>query len=249
MRDGDAALPLLYTKYAEWWPLLSSPEEYAEEAKAYAGILLSRCRNQPKSLLELGAGGGHNAVHMKTTFEITLVDLSADMLNMSRKLNPECAHVQGDMRTVDLSREFDAVFIHDAISHMVSKSDLRQSVETAYRHCRAGGAALFCPDHTSESFKSAAATGGSDSGSRGLRYLEWAVPDPSGASSYSVYLVYLFRNGSRVVQSELDCLRCGLFSRNEWLAILSEAGFRPEIVRYPDGVRVAGNPIMFVGVK
>ena len=32
---------------------------------------------------------------------------------MSRSINPECEHVQGDMRTLRLGREFDAVFVHD----------------------------------------------------------------------------------------------------------------------------------------
>ncbi len=249
MSDSDSTLPLLYTKYADWWPLLSSPEEYAEEAKVYTQILLSHCSNKPRTLLELGSGGGHNAVHMKSTFNITMVDISNDMLNMSRKLNPECMHIQGDMRTVDLNTQFDAVFIHDAISHMVSKDDLRSSIETAYRHCRAGGAALFCPDHTRENFESTTGTGGTDSGNRGLRYLEWTLPRDSTRSSYSVYMIYLFRNNNEVFQGELDCLHCGLFSQTEWLAILSDVGFRPEMVPYPGNMVEAGNPNMFVGVK
>jgi hypothetical protein len=40
---------------------------------------------------------------------MTLVDLSEEMLVVSRQLNPECQHHQGDMRTVRLGRTFDAV--------------------------------------------------------------------------------------------------------------------------------------------
>ena len=29
--------PRLYRELAEWWPLLSAPEEYAEEAEDYRG--------------------------------------------------------------------------------------------------------------------------------------------------------------------------------------------------------------------
>jgi len=35
---------------------------------------------------------------------MTLTDLSPQMLTMSRELNPECAHVQGDIRTLRLGR-------------------------------------------------------------------------------------------------------------------------------------------------
>jgi trans-aconitate methyltransferase len=46
---------------------------------------------------------------------LTPVDLSTEMLAISRTLNPECEHIAGDMRTSRLERRFDAVFIHDAI--------------------------------------------------------------------------------------------------------------------------------------
>src|SRR5947199_313515 len=75
-------------------------------------------------VLELGSGGGHNAVHLKARFTMTLVDLSAGMLDMSRRLNPECEHHQGDMRTVRLGRTFDAVFVHDAVDYMLTEDDL-----------------------------------------------------------------------------------------------------------------------------
>ncbi|MEA2702730.1 MAG: hypothetical protein QOD63_675, partial [Actinomycetota bacterium] len=68
-------------------------------------------------MLELGSGGGHNAVHLVADFAMTLVDLSDQMLDVSRRLNPGCEHVVGDMRTVRLGRSFDAVFVHDAVDY------------------------------------------------------------------------------------------------------------------------------------
>lgn len=40
------------------------------------------------------------------------------MLMQAKQLNPECAFVQGDMRTRRLGRAFDAVLLDDAISHL-----------------------------------------------------------------------------------------------------------------------------------
>ena len=57
-------------------------------------------------MLELGSGGGNNAFHLKSKFEMTLVDLSPQMLAVSRTLNPECEHREGDMRTVNLGTHF-----------------------------------------------------------------------------------------------------------------------------------------------
>src|SRR5260370_768990 len=85
----------------------------------------------PLTVLELGSGGGNSAFHLKAHFAMTLVDLSPRMLLVSRKLNPECEHIRGDIRTLRLGRTFDAVFVHDAICHMTTEPDLRAVLQTA----------------------------------------------------------------------------------------------------------------------
>ena len=146
------AQPLMYSDIARWWPLLSPPEEYEEEATFYVEALRDAAQIPIERVLELGSGGGNNASFMKSHFSMTLVDLSPEMLTVSEDLNPECEHIEGDMRNVRLDREFDAVFIHDAIVYMASKEDLAAAVETAFVHTRPGGVALFCPDHTKDNF-------------------------------------------------------------------------------------------------
>jgi hypothetical protein len=44
-------------------------------------------------------------------------------------------------------RTFDAVFAHDAVSYVIAEDDLHAAFATAFVHPRAGGAALFEPDH------------------------------------------------------------------------------------------------------
>src|SRR5688572_11271148 len=97
-----------YGDLAEWWPLISPAGEYLEEA-GFVASLLQRAGLPGREVLELGSGGGHNAMHLKESFAMTLVDLSAEMLEVSRRLNPDCHHYQGDMRTIRLGRTFDAV--------------------------------------------------------------------------------------------------------------------------------------------
>ena len=68
------------------------------------------------------------------------------MLALSRKLNPGVEHHLGDMRTVRIPGEFDAVLAHDAISYMLSEDDLRAVLATARVHLRPGGVFLAAPD-------------------------------------------------------------------------------------------------------
>ena len=169
---------------------------------------------------------------------MTLVDLSAEMLAVSRALNPECRHVRGDMRTVRLGHAFDAVFIHDAIDYMVSEGDLQAALETAYAHCRPGGVALLVPDHVREDFKPSVHHGGHDGGGQGLRYLEWSFdPDPAD-TQYTVDYSYLLRERDGATRLEHDRHVLGLFPQETWLGLLRDVGFQPEVVLDPYQRRV-----------
>ena len=219
--DGDA----IYGELADWWPLFSSPSHYLEEAHAYRALLLDACDATPRTLLELGSGGGGNACHLKLDFALTLVDRAPGMLEVSRALNPECEHVLGDMRDVRLGRTFDAVFVHDAVSYMTSLDDLAAAVRTAFAHCRPGGVALFAPDALRETFRETTNCGGSEDGERALRYLQWLWdPDPDD-DTYVADWACLLRKGSGVPRVVHERHVFGLFARAEWLRVLREAGF------------------------
>ena len=242
-------LPKLYDQLSSWWALLSPPSDYADEAEFYARELIAAASEPAHTLLELGSGGGNNASYMKKHFHMTLVDLSPGMLSVSRNLNPECEHIQGDMRTVRLGRQFDRVFIHDAIVYMTTISDLRKAIETAFLHCRPGGAALFAPDHVRETFRPYTDHGGCDGEDRGLRYLEWTWdPDPTD-STYLVDFAYLLRDRDGDMRVEHDRHLEGLFGRNEWLQLLTEAGFQPRNMPLAIPDVEPGTYEVFLGVK
>jgi SAM-dependent methyltransferase len=221
----------LYDELAQWWPLFSAPEDYAEEAAYFARVLSEACDRPPRTVLELGSGGGNNALYLKSRFEMTLVDLSRQMLAVSRALNPECEHREADMRTVNLGRTFDAVFIHDAISYMRSEGDLRAAMSSAYQHCRAGGVALFVPDCVRETFVAETRHGGHDGNDgRGLRYLMWTVdPDPTDAT-YRTDFAILLRDHNGDTRVVHDSHVEGIFPRAEWMRLLRQAGFEANIV-------------------
>ena len=215
----------LYRDLAEWWPLISPREEYEQEA-AFAAGLLKLADGPAREVLELGSGGGNNASHLKSRFTLTLVDLSDDMLAVSRRLNPDCEHVQGDMRDVRLGRTFDAVFVHDAVSYMLTEADLAKAVETAFVHCRPGGVAVFVPYDVAETFEPQTGCGGGDgSDGRAARFLEWTWdPDP-GDTWMRADFVYMLRERDDQVQIVHESHRLCLFGRNTWLRLLAEAGF------------------------
>lgn len=217
----------LYAELAEWWPLISPVTEYAEEA-AYLAQVLGAAAAVPE-VLDLGSGGGHVATHLKGLVKLTLVDLSPGMLAVSRRLNPECVHIQGDMRTIRLGRMFDAVLVHDAVDYVTCEAGLRQVIATAFAHCRPGGIAVFVPDYISDTFHAGSGGGGScdEAGRQGSFRERRSDPDPADDWVQADY-EFVLRDADGTVQVVRETHRLGAFSRDTWLRALADAGFDPE---------------------
>lgn len=219
----------IYGDLAEhWYPLLDPREDHAHEAKQYAAWFASK---PPKrgSLLELGSGAGNAAWFLKRDYDVTLCDLSESMLSISRRANPECEHVLGDMRTVRLGRTFDGVFIHDALSYLTTRDDLRAALQTAFEHVKPGGKALFAPDEFREDFYESCELHEAECEGRALRCIEWFWdPDPTDDTCVGDYVFALRENGeTRVVH---DRHVVGIFPRQLWLDTLRDVGFEVTIL-------------------
>ena len=172
------------------------------------------------------------------------------MLAVSQKLNPECEHIQGDMRTVRLDRQFDAVFIHDAIAYMTTESDLRAAIATAFAHCRPGGIALIVPDETRDFWQPYTSHGGHDKGELSLRYLEWHFdPDPADTQITGVY-AFILRETKKPLRHVVDQHEFGLFPRSTWLQAIADAGFEPRAADYRHSEFDPDDPYeMFMGLR
>ena len=241
--------PKLYSELASWFHLLTAPSEYVEDAEFYLEVLRDECRGPLRTLLELGSGGGNVASHMKRTLDLTLVDLSPEMLEVSRSINPGVEHVQGDMRSVRLDRLYDSVLIQDAISYITTERELERTLTTAFEHLRPGGAAIFAPDHIRETFEPTTDCGGHDGAGRGMRYIEWLWdPDPTD-TTYTQDFAFLLRDEDGLLQVEHDRHVMGLFTRDRWLAILGEVGFRARPVPFDHSEVPPGSHELFVATK
>jgi SAM-dependent methyltransferase len=228
----------LYSELAAWWPLMSPPPDYVEEAADLLPLL--RGEGDPPhppeaarpTLLELGCGGGSLASHLKQDFTLTLTDISPGMLDVSRQVNPECEHVEGDMMSLDLGRTFDRVLVHDAIMYATTPDAVRATLHTAARHCRPDGLVVVVPDCVKETFEPETEHGGEDApGGRGraLRYLMWTWdPDPTDCT-FEVIYAFALRDADGCVTVEQDHHREGVFPRADWLAWFAGAGLDPRI--------------------
>lgn len=215
----------MYSDLAPWFHLLTHPSEYTDEAAFVSRVVDDVGDGQSQTLLEFGSGGGNNASHLKARFTCTLTDLSPEMLALSRSLNPECEHLEGDMRTLRLGRTFDVVFIHDAISYLTTEEDLRAALETAAVHARPGGVVILTPDATTEIFRAQTDHGGNDGeDGRSLRYLEWTHAPEPGGSTYVTDYVIIARGPQGELRVVHDRHTLGLFPRATWERLIEEVG-------------------------
>lgn len=228
--------PLMYTEFAPWWHLISPPKEYSEEADFYSNLFIEYGADASSTVLELGSGGGNNASFLKTRFNITLVEISSQMIAVSQQINPELEHIRADMRSVRLERGFDFIFIHDAIMYMTTEVDLLRAFITAACHCKVGGCVMVAPDEVTETFTPFTNCGGEDSETGvGIRFLEWAYdPDPTD-TTYVMDFAYMLRRPDGNVTITPDRHIIGLFPRQTWLDNLKKAGFVPVSVLDPFG--------------
>ena len=228
MRSNDIPSHRLYNDLAYLMPLITPPEEYAGEAAHWRSLLREKLGGGRHSILELGAGGGHNLSHLTPDFEATAVDLSENMLELCRKLNPGVTLHCGDMRTVRLGKTFAAVLIHDAISYMRTEDDLEAAFRTAAAHLDKGGLLIVSPDHFHDTFQSPAVDHATRChGGTQVTYVEFTcAPDPDSATLETIMTYYI--ESPEGLRIEMDRHHTGLFPKAAWLRLMQEAGFSVE---------------------
>lgn len=215
----------MYSDLAWLWPVVSPPEDYAEEVEQAVRLIEAHTEIPVHTLLDLGCGGGHNDRWFKQHFRVTGVDLSPAMLDLARQLNPECNYYAGDMRSVRLDETFDAVFVADSIDYMLSEADLLQAFTTAYTHLRPGGIFFTYAEEYRERFVQNETI--SDTNARGdleVALIENSYDPDVGDTTYEYTLIYLVRSAGKL-KVELDHHILGVFSLSTWEALLQQAGF------------------------
>ena len=213
---------IAYRELAWAETILSPPEDDADETASFVSAINQHASEPVKTLLHLGCGGGINDFTFKKHYQVTGIDVNEPMLAVARQLNPEVTYQIGDMRTIELNQQFDAVAIPDSIMHLLTVDDLRQAMATVGRHLRPGGLLLLVM-HAREDFQenNFVYTGCRDEIEITLFENNYVVK-PAG-DVWEATVVYLIR---RQGELEIHSGRCrgGLFPLATWHTLFEQAG-------------------------
>ncbi|MFH1743389.1 MAG: class I SAM-dependent methyltransferase [bacterium] len=225
----------LYGDLAWTWPVISPPEAYVKEGEELITIINQYSRIQPKTVLHLGSGGGHNDFTLKKQFDVTGIDKSETMLALAKQLNPDVTYLRDDMRTARLKKPFDIVLASDSINHMINEEDLRLVFQTAFANLRKGGLFITFAEETVDRFEQSRTFCSTHAkGETEIVFVQNIFdPDPDD-TTYELTLVFLIRNEG-TLHIETDRHLCGLFRKETWRTLLQETGFEINEIEFEAG--------------
>ncbi len=239
----------LYNDLAWTWPIISPYEDYIDEADEFINAMREHSQIEIKTMLNLGCGGGHNDYHLKNFCSITSVDLSESMLDLARDLNPEVEYLHGDMRSIDLGRQFDSVVIYDAIASMVCKDDLQAAFKTAFRHLKPGGVFITYAEASKDhSWDKRVISSCHEKDGIEITFIEnYRVIDPEDTILEGVFIYLIRKNGKLVIETDRHIQ--GIFELSEWIRLLNKTGFEVIQSIFPDPGLPEGSCPMFICKK
>lgn len=216
----------MYGDLSYLFHIITPPDHYINESNFVANKIKELSAFPPKTLLNLGSGAGHNDMTLKNHFKLTGVDISENMQERARRLNPEVTYIRGDMRTYEDRILFDAVTAFDAISYMTTEKDLKAVFRTAYNLVRPGGIFYTMNENRPGDFRqNKTVTTVSNLEDINLVYIENYFDTNPDDTEFEGLFIYIIReNGELRVENDRHIL--GIFPDETWEMLLEETGFK-----------------------
>lgn len=136
--------------YASLYDLLYFDKDYESECNLLEEVFRGHASQPVRTILDLGCGTGNHAWPLaQRGYRVTGVDRSPEMLVKAQEKAasqipvPASQHPifhQGDVRQVNLERQFDAVLMmFNVLGYQLSNEDVASTLRAARRHLKPGG--------------------------------------------------------------------------------------------------------------
>ena len=133
----------VFDAYSRYYDLLYRDKDYAAESN-YINDVLERYEITGVNILEFGSGTGkHGRLLAGRGYQVMGIERSEEMVAQALQEDGFSSQ-QGDIRSVQLGRTFDAVIsLFHVVSYQVSNEDVRAVFSRAAEHLQPGGLFVF----------------------------------------------------------------------------------------------------------
>lgn len=216
--------------------LYVNDREYSLEAAKVKELLTRHGVSLQADLLVLACGTGGHIPYLKDDYKVSGLDLSKDMLALAGKKFPDIKFHLGNLVDFELQSNFDAVIcLYGSIGFVRTVNNLRASMKRIAAHLRPGGVVLITPWSTEEEFKDLIVVDAADKPDLKIVRMEQVrLKEPK---IIEVTFHHLLGKNNKVTYHK-QSMEIGLFSRQEYLSAMTNAGLK--IVEEYTGTDVRG---------
>ncbi|MCD4817178.1 MAG: class I SAM-dependent methyltransferase [Candidatus Cloacimonetes bacterium] len=133
----------IYSEFARvYHEMYQNIFDYKKEFEFYHKILKE---NFSTSILEIGCGSGNLAQYfLETDYDYVGLDLSQEMLNIAKEVEPKAKFIQADMRDLKFQEKFDAVIISGrSFTYLTTNEDVHNTLISIYKVLEKEGILIF----------------------------------------------------------------------------------------------------------
>jgi len=143
----------LYNNYAEYYDLLHSQKNYANEVKKLKKVIDDFKISSGDDLLDVACGTGRHLSYFKNYFTCSGIDFHKSMLKVARRNVKNVTFKQADMETFKIQKQFDIIScLYGGISYTLSLRKLQTTLANFVRHLKPGGVVIIEPYFSEKQF-------------------------------------------------------------------------------------------------
>lgn len=133
-----------YNAFARFYDCLTENVDY-EVRSDYISNFFSEYGNAGKNVLDLACGTGSFSKRLNDMgYNVTGLDLSADMLTVAKSKAPEISFINADMTDFSFNEKFDfCICMLDSINHLTDYEDVKKCFDCVYSSLSDNGIFIF----------------------------------------------------------------------------------------------------------